>query len=726
MRLTFVLPLCFLFAAGSFAQQPSGRPKIGVALEGGGAKGLAHIGVLQWFEDHHIPIDYIAGTSMGGLVGGLYATGYSPAEIQKIVEGVDWDDVLAGQIPYPALAFRRKQDYRDLPNGLELGLRHGVQPPGGLNSGQAVRLIIDRYVFPYSNVRNFDQLPTPFRCVATDLISGKPVVFHDGSLPDALRATMSIPGVFSPVKSNGTLYADGGLLDNLPTDVVKQMGADVVIGVHLGTAPVTPQNLTSLFQVAGASTTVMIAANELRGIERADILVTVDVTGYGTLDFSRTAKIVPLGVEAAEKRATVLTPLRASDDEWNRHVAARQARIVKTAPTPAFIDVTGTSPTISKDIQKEMAPFTGKPLDMTAIGPALTQQVGIGRLNSLSYGLVDRDSQTGLQLNADEKDYSPPWLKPAISIDGSNPDNVQFTFGGRLTFLDLGGYRSELRADFLVGSAYGFASEYYHPLTATSRWFIAPSINVGRSPLNLYSASDTLLAEYKLNQFGGGLDVGYAINRFSELRVGYQTGYERVTRWVGSPLLPTVTGRTGTTRVRYALDRLDDPIIPRRGLAFLGTSGYADANPGSSEGIPFLQATAEGFLPVGKSSSVYAIVEGATTFGFNRTGIPLYSLGGPNRLAAYGTNEFLTDQYVYGRVGYLHLLARMPPFLGSGVYLTAHYEIATTDSLFSGSRLPNDGAVGLIAKTLLGPFYIGGSLGDSGHRKWFFQFGRVF
>src|SRR5215831_10106791 len=175
MRLTCVLPLCFVLAVDCFAQQPASRPKIGVALEGGGAKGLAHIGVLQWFEDHHIPIDYIAGTSMGGLVGGLYAAGYSPAEIQKIVEGVEWDSVLSGEIPYPALAFRRKEDYRDLPNGLELGLRHGVQPPGGLNSGQAVRLIIDRNVLPYSNGRSFDKLPVPFRCVATDLVSEKSV-----------------------------------------------------------------------------------------------------------------------------------------------------------------------------------------------------------------------------------------------------------------------------------------------------------------------------------------------------------------------------------------------------------------------------------------------------------------------------------------------------------------------------------------------------------------------
>ena len=234
----------------TWSQQPNPRPKIAVALQGGGAKGLAHIGVLQWLEDHHIPVDYVAGTSMGGLVGGLYATGHSPAEIKRIVTDISWPEVLSGKTPYSDLSFRRKEDLRAFPNGLELGLKQGLQAPGGLVSGHEVRLVIDSNVLPYSDGRSFDKLPIPFRCVATDLISGKSVVFHGGSLADALRATMSIPGVFSPVKEDGKILADGGLLNNLPTDVAKQMGADIVIGVHLSTGPAVPANLNSMFQVA--------------------------------------------------------------------------------------------------------------------------------------------------------------------------------------------------------------------------------------------------------------------------------------------------------------------------------------------------------------------------------------------------------------------------------------------------------------------------------------------
>ena len=215
------------------AQTPpiKARPKIGVALEGGGALGLAHIGVLQWFEDHHIPIDYVAGTSMGGLVGGFYATGKSPAELKQIVEAQNWDFIIGGSTPYEDLSYRRKEDSRAFQNKIVVGLKNGLSLPAGLNAGQGITLLIDRETVAYSKLNSFDDLPIPFRCVATDLVTGKEEVFGQGSLPRALRATMSIPGLFSPVRDGEKVYVDGGLVGNLPTEVVRQMGADVVIAM---------------------------------------------------------------------------------------------------------------------------------------------------------------------------------------------------------------------------------------------------------------------------------------------------------------------------------------------------------------------------------------------------------------------------------------------------------------------------------------------------------------
>jgi NTE family protein len=722
----FCIALCLLFSSSSlWSQQAADRPRLGVALQGGGAKGLAHIGVLQWLEEHHIPIDELAGTSMGGLVGGLYATGQSPAELRRIVEGLDWGYLLAGPTPYRDLAFRRKEDLRAYPNRLELGLRGGVQLPGGLSSGQPVRMLIDRYVLPYSDTQSFDDLPIPFRCVGTDLVSGKSIVFQNGSLANALRATMSLPGIFSPVKEDGQILADGGLLNNLPTDVVRGMGADIVIGVHLTTGPVAPQNVSSFFQVAMGSSDVMINANELRGMERADILLTVDLAGYSTMDFSKTHEIIIKGYEAAQSHANVLSRFAVKDDEWNEYLKRRQARLKTIVPVPQFFEVEGTSDVLAKEIQEELAPFVGQPLNSADLENLLTQQIGRGRFNSMSYGLTQRDGKPGLLISVEEKDYAPPWIKPGVAVDGADPDNVQFSFGSRLTFSDIGSYRSEVRVDFAIGSKYSLTTEYFHPLTSTTNWFVAPYVDLSRSPLNLYVNND-FLAEYKLNQFAGGVDLGYSIDRFSEMRFGYEAGYESANRWIGTPALGSLSGRTGRTRVRYAMDRLDNPVIPRSGTALLVDSGWADANPGAPTGFPAGELTFEGFHRISQPASLYFIAAGGTTFGHDQTGLPPFTLGGPTRLAAYGINQFLTDQYFYFRGGYLRRLGPLPSVLGSGLYLDAHYEVAKPYSALSTIKLPNDGVVGVVMQTFLGPVLIGGSIGEGGHGKWFFQLGKVY
>ena len=199
-----LLSSCFLlvclFAAAQEKAAP--RPKIALVLEGGGALGLAHVGVIQWLEENHVPVDYIAGTSIGGLIGGLYASGESPEELKQLVTGVDWDEILRDEVQYQDLSFRRKEDHRDYPNSLEFGLKNGVRFPSGFNAGYRVGLIFDRELLPYSNLKNFDELPIPFRCVAVDMVARREHVFKDGSLSQALRATMSIPAIFSPVRQS--------------------------------------------------------------------------------------------------------------------------------------------------------------------------------------------------------------------------------------------------------------------------------------------------------------------------------------------------------------------------------------------------------------------------------------------------------------------------------------------------------------------------------------------
>ena len=260
-------------------------------------------------EEHHIPVDYVSGTSMGGLVGGVYATGHNAAELRQVVNGINWDQVMAGQTPFDDLSFRRKEDARDYPNSLEFGLRKGLQFPAGFNSGQQVLLILDKVAAPYSEVKSFNDLPIPFACVATDLVSGKAHVFRSGSLSLALRSTMSLPGIFSPVRDDGAIYADGGLLENLPVQVAKKMGADVVLGVHLAEETLKPDANLSSFAVLGQSISVMISANELQSMEMADILLSVPVQKWGALSFDDADAIIKAGYDAAAAKSKVLLTL---------------------------------------------------------------------------------------------------------------------------------------------------------------------------------------------------------------------------------------------------------------------------------------------------------------------------------------------------------------------------------------------------------------------------------
>jgi NTE family protein len=412
------------------------RPTLGLVLEGGGALGLAHIGVITWMEEHRIPVNYVAGTSMGGLVGGMYATGLSPTEVRQLINGIDWDQVLSGVTPFRDLSFRRKQDARDFPGQLEFGLRGGLRFPSGFNTGQEVNLVLDHVALPYSEIASFNDLPIPFACVSTDLISGKPHVFRDGSLALAMRSTMSLPGIFTPVRSGKHLFADGFMLDNLPIDVGKQMGADIVLGVHLETAPLDPNTELSSFGVLGQSISVMSAVNVIRSMEQADLLVTVPLQKYTTLDYNKADAIIKVGYEAAASKASVLSAFSVSEAEWEEYLANRNARR-RTAPIPQFVEVTGTSPDMAKSMEKQMSLLVGKPVDQKKIDDDMMTIVGSGRFATATYSMTKKNGDQGLQVQAEQKSYAPPLVRPLIIIDGSEYNNVLFSIGGRITFMDV-------------------------------------------------------------------------------------------------------------------------------------------------------------------------------------------------------------------------------------------------------------------------------------------------
>ena len=737
--LTFLLLPTIAFCGTVFGQAANSqtaaptpttnRPSIGLVLQGGGALGLAHVGVITWLEEHHIPVSYIAGTSMGGLVGGVYSTGRNAAELRDVVNGINWDEVMAGQTPFDDLSYRRKEDARAYPNSLEFGLRKGVQFPEGFNSGQQVSLILDQVALPYSEIKSFNDLPIPFACVATDLVSGKPKVFRSGSLSLALRSTMSLPGIFTPVRTKDAIYADGGLLQNIPVEVAKQMGADITLAVHLAEAPLEPNANLSSFGVLGQSISVMISANELKSMESADLLISVPLQKYNALSFDKADEIIKLGYEAAAAKAKIVLPLAVDDATWNQYIAERSARRIKTPPIPTFVAVDGVNGHLSARVQQQFAPVIGKPVDYSELDQEIMHLKGMGRFSTLSYEMVDRDGQQGLLIKTEENAYGPPIVRPLILVDGASLSNVTFNLGARVTFLDVGGFRSEWRNDFIVFSEYGLRSEYYHPFTPLTHWFIAPRALIDDKPFYVYN-ENKLISIYRRDEGGGAVDVGYQFGTTGELRIGYQGGWQRFDPEIGNRSeLPTLSGGYGATSVKYRLDRLDDAVIPRAGQALDAQFLWTNASPEAPTQFPSLQVASRNFFRISEPSSVFLSAFAGSTLNYG-TGLPQFSLGGSQELVAYGTNELLMNQYFLFQLGYIRQLAKLPPLLGSGIYFLGLYEAAQvydqSPLVNHASGFPTDGAAGIVVNTIFGPVEAAYAYGDTGHHKFFFRIGRLF
>ena len=705
---------------------PKTRPRIGVALEGGGALGLAHIGVLKWFEEHHIPVDYIAGTSMGGLVGGLYATGKSADDMTRLVQDADWSLLLSGETPYQDLTFRRKEDARDVPNTIQIGLKNGPTLPLGLNTGHQINLLIDRETLPYSTVRSFDDLPIPFRCVSTELVSGKAYIFQNGSLSDALRSTMSIPGVFAPVRHGDQIFVDGGLVNNLPTDVVRGMGADVVIAIHLQISKTAAKEIQSAFSVLGRSVELIIAETEIRGMAGADLIVRANVEQYSSMDYDKAAHLIKAGYEAAAQKGPILEKYALNDAEWAEYQRQKQSRVLTTIGIPQFVRVEGAQSRFAEHIEGFLQPFVGKPLNTPELEERLTRLAGLGRYDSLTYYLVQENGREGLLVRVHEKTYAPPLMQPFFVVDGSEPDDVTFTIGSRFTFMDVAGERSEWRTDLQFGATYGLQSELYRPFLPLSRWFFAPDVNASQIMFNIYQKHDPI-ADYRIEQAAAGFDVGYSFNRFSELRAGYSIGYYDTSLRLGTPQFPSTDGMVAAVKVRYVLDHTNEPVIPTKGYYFESLFHFYDHDPGATESFPTLNVSLKGFQPVSPRGFLFVTADGGSTFGFRHVGTPPFFLGGPGQLSAYGLHELFGNQYFVARGGYLRKIFTLPPFVGRQVYLTGAGEFGKIyGDPFPVPKLSADVAGGLIADTAFGPLFIGGSVGDTGHYKWFFQLGRVF
>jgi NTE family protein len=729
------------------AVQPLGRPAIGVALEGGGALGLAHIGVLQWLEEHQIPVDRISGTSMGSLVGALYATGVTPAQMRVLAESDAFTNVFTLQSPYGGLSFRRRQDRHELPNALTVGLRHGVTMRNALLTDRGVNEFLTGNLSAYNSQElDYDQFPIPFRCVATDLNSLEPVNFAFGPLPQAVRASISIPGVFPPVQArNGHYLVDGGILDNLPTDVLKRdLHADVILAIHLEDAPLASSDTKSVVGVLNRAFDAGIELNVARAEQLADVVVNVPNGGFSSTDYAHAAQLIDLGYKAAEQSRAALLRYALDASAWQSYLAVRDSRR-RPQPGPLReLRVEGPKPGLeqrkesgaARQVLSDLKPLEGQPFDAAKTINALSPVQSNGGISatwetftpkpvppSAPSASTEPVPDTGLLGRLSEDRGGPPYLliSPELAAATSNISRGEFTL--RLIDQNFGGFGSELRASARIGYMTALSAEYYR-LLAPNGYFIEPRAGLLREPVYLWVNQKRVAERFQQN-LDAGIEAGRTFSNQLQISAEWRAEDTRWSLITGSSGGPYLSGTAQTGLLRVRVDRASAGVISPNGFRIDASAG-ALYHAVASSNAPLIKLSF-GASRSWKESNIFGLSGEINSYLRSNVAQPYrFTLGGPMRLSASSFDEFRgTDAYL-ARAGYMHRLAALPTGLGQGLYGVFSYEAGEIWSPETYAILRQDAIIGLLANTPVGLFTFGVSAGDAGHRKVFLTLGRWF
>jgi NTE family protein len=723
-------------AAPERAAQPAGRPRICLVLSGGGARGMAHIGVLKVLEQLHVPVDCIAGTSMGAIVGGLYASGMTADAIEATMRSVDWQAAFRDAPPRQELAFRRKQDDRNYLVRLPVGLRHGeILLPKGLIQGQKLQETLRRLTLPYTDVADFERLPTPFRAVATDLESGKAVLMDKGDLALAMRASMSAPGVFAPVDFQNRLLVDGGLVENLPIDVARGMGAEILIVVDVSFPLQSRRELNSPLSISNQMLAILVrrdADRQKATLGARDVLVEPDLGTTASTDFSLVGRTIDEGQAAAQALRARLASLGIGEAGYRRYVADREGRPA-AAPIIRFVRVDAESKPYERTILAAMQPLVGNALDVVQVEARITELYGLGNFETLDYSVVadgaGADRQTGIEVRARRKSWGPNYLRFGLNLQDDFQGNSRYNAAVRFRVTEIDDLGAEWLTDLQVGSNPKVVSEFYQPLNALQRWFVAPSVRVEARDLAVY-ANDVQVADFRVREAEADVDFGRNLGDWGEIRLGFHrtSGASRV--HFGNPGLVAATYNEGEYFFKFSVDRLDNVDFPRDGHSFTMQWDANRVNLGAdvaSNRTQFDWLTARSR---GRNTLLLWTSAGTTLDGTVSTLQEYYPLGGFFNLSGLAPSSLYGPNYAIARAIYFRKIGRGGEgFFDFPAYLGMSFEVGNTwqrrDQISLGSS-HKDVSVFLGFDTFLGPLYVGSGYDESGNSAYFLFLGRTF
>ncbi|MDP9533540.1 patatin-like phospholipase family protein [Pseudomonas protegens] len=564
-RLLSCLFLCLLPLLAQSSEAP--RPKIGLVLSGGAARGMAHIGVLKALEEQGIRIDAIAGTSMGAVIGGLYASGYKIDELEKLALNIDWRQALSDAPPREDVPFRRKQDDRDFLVKQKLSFRDdgSLGLPLGVIQGQNLALLLESKLAHASDTRDFDKLPIPFRAVATDIASGEKVVFRKGHLPQVIRASMSIPAVFAPVELDGRLLVDGGMTDNIPLDVARDMGVDIAIVVDIGTPLRSRKQLNTVVDVLNQSITLMTRRNseeQLATLHKDDVLIQPSLSSFGVTDFGRAQEVIDAGYRATRILDARLARLRATQPQDAQLAAARLPS--QRTPIISAIKVENDSKVSDEVIRYYIRQHIGDPLDLGRLETDMGTLYGLDFFEQVQYRVVHKGQDNTLVISARGKRSGTDYLRLGLNLSDDMRGDSAFNIGASYRMNGINSLGAEWLTRVQIGDRQEIYSEFYQPLDAGSRYFIAPFIAAQAQNVEAVLDNDPI-AEYRLERYGLGLNLGRQIGNSGEVRFGVGEAWGKADVRIGDHDLPSENFNEGYYQLQYSFDSLDNVYFPHSG-----------------------------------------------------------------------------------------------------------------------------------------------------------------
>jgi len=720
------LPLAPAQSAESVLADPlRERPRIGLVLGGGGAKGAAHVGVLRVLDELRIPVDCVVGTSMGALVGGAYASGLNATELEKAVRSISWEEAIAFKGQRDRVPMRRKLAGVTYSNSLEFGLRNGkLAAPSGLFNTQNIEQTIQQLVSRSRGIRDFDALPIRYRAVATDMQRGEMVVLASGNLAQAMRASMAVPGVFAPVNVDGRVLGDGGLTRNVPVDVARQTCADVVIAVAVPNPVPTVEELQSPLTQLSRTMDVLIGANEkqqLDTLDDDDVAIVVDMGEIGSASFDKVGAAIPLGRAAALAQRPRLERYSVPEAEYRawREAVSREA---SGSMRLAAVEVAGVDRVNAEFVRDVQALQPGDVVTEQQIGHRVDQVFALGEFETVRYALRGEAASPALELHVREKSWGPDVLRFDLGLYIGTDENTAFTLAGdylRTWVNDAGG---EIHGSLRLGRTSGLEASLYQPLDRRHAWFVEPGINTQTSIEDIFEDGEAV-ARYRFSHAYGYVDAGRVFGGRAELRAGIRAGAQWATRDIAFPGLEEIDREGyGGLSLRYTYDSRDRAAYASRGLLVRANYFRGEESLGAVGHYERGEAAAHYSIPVGEH---VAFVRGAggTAFDTLLPAYDLFVLGGPVSFPGLNIGELRGQSYWTVQAGYLHKVGDINPLFGQAVYtgftltagdMSGRIDFFREDTIYSGAFV-----VG--ARTPLGP--VGLTIAVSNTSDWQVVFG---